>query len=275
MAGHYAISFQEDDSIIRKRLLSRTTVTRGDPPLKKLMKRFSSFIGDVSKDGAAAAGEGGGGTDVERSAKAFLLELQSFQLPLERTRTVVETNQREQENFRGLQLQLDLQIQEALLEIEAKKGELEEERVKRRQREEYETIREEIVRLRPRADTKAAIEELKADIDQLEKENAAAAAATEVRKKQFALLMNTIDALQGENESFPEAASAPRDGGAAAAPATSSLSLARALAESSLPQRAEVPPNEDPSASANPPDPLLLRAPPDLVKPTSEPMALG
>ena len=41
---NYAFDPVDDDKIIRNRLLTRTTTTRGEPPLKKLQKKFTSFV---------------------------------------------------------------------------------------------------------------------------------------------------------------------------------------------------------------------------------------
>ncbi len=34
MSAHYAFGLQEDDAIIERRLLTRTTTTRSEPPLR-------------------------------------------------------------------------------------------------------------------------------------------------------------------------------------------------------------------------------------------------
>ncbi|KZV47167.1 THO complex subunit 7A [Dorcoceras hygrometricum] len=51
VATHYAFGPVEDDIIIKHRLLTRTTTTRGEPPLKKLQKKFTSFVLEVEKRG--------------------------------------------------------------------------------------------------------------------------------------------------------------------------------------------------------------------------------
>ena len=94
----------EDESVIRQRLLTRTTVTRGEPPLKKLMRRFGAVITDFET-----------GVDVgdcERSVRSFLQELYSFELPLTKSRAVIDANLRDQESFRELEQEQSKQIEQ-------------------------------------------------------------------------------------------------------------------------------------------------------------------
>jgi THO complex subunit 7 len=103
MAAHYAISASEDDGVIRQRLLTRTTTTRGEPPLKKLLKKFIPFASEVAKDADNYA-------DCEKLYKGFVQELSTFELPLIKTKAVIDANKREQESFKKLQAELSKQI---------------------------------------------------------------------------------------------------------------------------------------------------------------------
>ncbi|MCO5583459.1 hypothetical protein L7F22_037370 [Adiantum nelumboides] len=97
---HYAIGPTEDDAVIRQRLLTRTTTTRGEPPLKKLLKKFFAFASEVDKENVSNV------SDCEKLYRAFLQELSSFELPLLKTKVVIGANRREQENFKDLQAEL-------------------------------------------------------------------------------------------------------------------------------------------------------------------------
>ncbi|KAM1030201.1 hypothetical protein FF1_034080 [Malus domestica] len=55
----------EDDVIIKHSLLTRTTTTRGEPPLKKLQKKFTSLFVELDKNDDNFA-------DCDKLAKAFL-----------------------------------------------------------------------------------------------------------------------------------------------------------------------------------------------------------
>ena len=103
MAAHYAISPAEDDAVIRQRLLTRTTTTRGEPPLKKLIKRFTALVAEVDREDSEYS-------ECEKLYKSFLQELATFELPLLKSKAVVDANRREQESFKELHVQLNQQI---------------------------------------------------------------------------------------------------------------------------------------------------------------------
>ena len=103
---HFAIGPNEDDPVIRQRLITRTSTTRGEPPLKKLLKKFFAFSGEVEKENVSNI------PDCEKLYRAFLQEFSSFELPLLKTKVVIGANHREQESFKELQAQLSLKIVE-------------------------------------------------------------------------------------------------------------------------------------------------------------------
>lgn len=108
MAAHYAISPAEDDAVIRQRLLTRTTTTRGEPPLKKLIKKFTALAGEIDKEDSKYS-------ECEKLYKSFLQELATFELPLLKTKAVVDANRREQESFKELHVELNQQISQVSL----------------------------------------------------------------------------------------------------------------------------------------------------------------
>ncbi|KAL8259479.1 hypothetical protein R6Q59_027432 [Mikania micrantha] len=193
-AAHYAFgALEEDDVIIKHRLLTRTTTTRGEPPLKKLQKKFTSFALETEKDAENYA-------DCERLARAFLQELKTFELPLVKTKAVIDANVREKENFNELNDEINRKILEAQDDIEDLKKQLEESKVERKHKEECETIRKLIAAQPPRSETQELINELEKEIASLEAENTASSRTLELRKKQFALLLHVVDELQNTIE---------------------------------------------------------------------------
>jgi THO complex subunit 7 len=184
MSAHYAFGPHEDDAIIKHRLLSRTTTTRGEPPLKKLQKKFMSFATEVEK-----------GTDnlndCERLYKAFLQEINTFELPLMKSKAVVDANIREKESFNELQVEIQRQILQAQTDIEDLKKKLEKSKIERKHKEECEAIRKMISLQPPRSETEKLIADLK-EIADLEAENIACIRTLELRKKQFALLLHVV-----------------------------------------------------------------------------------
>lgn len=193
MTAHYAFSPNEDDVIIKHRLLTRTTTTRGEPPLKKLQKKFTAFALEVEKDADNY-------NDCERLAKAFLQELTTFEIPLLKSKAVIDANLREKENFNELKDEITSQIHEVQEEIEDLKKQLEASKIERQHKEECEAIRKLIAMQPPRAETEKMIAELEKEIAALEAEDAATSRLLELRKKQFALLLHVVDELQATIE---------------------------------------------------------------------------
>lgn len=193
VATHYAFGPLEDDIIIKHRLLTRTTTTRGEPPLKKLQKKFTAFAVEVEKE---ADNHG----DCERLAKAFLQELNTFEIPLLKSKAVIDANVREKENFHELKDEINRQIVLAQDDIEDLKKQLEESKIERKHKEECEAIRKLIAMQPPRSDTQKTITELEQEIASLELENTASSRTLELRKKQFSLLLHVVDELQSTIE---------------------------------------------------------------------------
>ncbi|KAG2543944.1 hypothetical protein PVAP13_9NG778700 [Panicum virgatum] len=164
MSAHYAFGPQEDDAIIKHRLLTRTTTTRGEPPLKKLQKKFMSFATVIEKDTDNIS-------DCERLYKAFIQEINTFELPLLKSKVVVDANIREKDSFNELQIE-------------------------RQHKEECEAIRKVIFLQPPRSETEKLIADLEKEISDLEAENVACVRTLELRKKQFALLLHVVEELQ-------------------------------------------------------------------------------
>lgn len=192
MAAHYAFG-PEDDTIIKHRLLTRTTTTRGEPPLKKLQKKFTSFTLEIEKDADNFS-------DCERLSKAFLQEMTTFEIPLLKSKAVIDANLREKENFNELKDDINRMILQAQADIEDLKKQLEESKIERQHKEECEAIRRLIAMQPPRSETEKIISELENEIAALEAENTAGSRTLELRKKQFALLLHVVDELQNTIE---------------------------------------------------------------------------
>ncbi|MED6169327.1 THO complex subunit 7A [Stylosanthes scabra] len=195
VAASYAFGPAEDDVIIKHRLLTRTTTTRGEPPLKKLQKKFTAFVSEVDKDE-----DDSNYTDCEKLARAFLQELTTFEIPLLKSKAIVDANIREQENFNELKDETNRQILLAQADIEDLKKLLEESKVERRHKEECEAIRKLIAQQPPRSETQKLITQLEKEIMALDMENTAGSRLLELRKKQFALLLHVVDELQNTIE---------------------------------------------------------------------------
>ena len=185
MSSHYAFGPQEDDAIIKHRLLTRTTTTRGEPPLKKLQKKFMSFATVIEKDTDNIS-------DCERLYKAFIQEINTFELPLLKSKVVVDANIREKDSFNELQVEIERQILQAQTDIEDLKKQLEQSKIERQHKEECEAIRKLVSLQPPWSETEKLIADLEKERADLEGENIACVRTLELRKKQFALLLHVV-----------------------------------------------------------------------------------
>ncbi|XP_031482728.1 THO complex subunit 7A-like [Nymphaea colorata] len=189
MGAHYAIGPLDDDVVIKHRLLTRTTTTRGEPPIKKLQKKFVAFALEIDKDSDNYS-------DCDRLYKAFLQEMATFELPLLKSKAVISANLREKDNFNELQEEINCQILQAQADIEDLKKQLEESKIERQHKEECEAIRRLISMQPPRSETQKYISDLEKEIAVLEAENTAGSRMLDLRRKQFALLLHVVDELQ-------------------------------------------------------------------------------
>jgi THO complex subunit 7 len=153
--------------------------------LKKLQKKFTTFVLEIEKDVDHYG-------DSEKLAKAFLQELSTFEIPLLKSKAVVDANIREKENFNELEDEINRQIVQAQTDIEDLKKQLEESKIERQHKEECEAIRKLIATQPPRSETQKTITELEKEIATLDAENTAGSRLLELRKKQFALLLHVV-----------------------------------------------------------------------------------
>jgi THO complex subunit 7 len=144
-----------------------------------------SFATEIEKDADNTS-------DCERLYKAFLQEINTFELPLLKSKVVVDANIREKESFDELQVEIKRQILQAQTDIEDLKKQLEQSKIERQHKEECEAIRKLISLQPPRSETERLIADLEKEIADLEAENVACFRTLELRKKQFALLLHVV-----------------------------------------------------------------------------------
>ncbi|KAM1042702.1 hypothetical protein ACFX1S_034253 [Malus domestica] len=123
---------------------------------------------------AVAANYAFGPLEDDVIAKAFLQELNTFEIPHLKSKALVDANLREKHNFDELREEINRQIVQAKIDIEMLKKQLQESRSK-------DGIR-------------------RSEIAALDVENTASSRTLELRKKQFALLLHVVDELQNTIE---------------------------------------------------------------------------
>ncbi|KAM1135901.1 hypothetical protein ACFX13_034823 [Malus domestica] len=124
---------------------------------------------------AVAANYAFGPLEDDVIAKAFLQELNTFEIPHLKSKALVDANLREKHNFDELREEINRQIVQAKIDIEMLKKQLQESR------------------------SKDGIRRSK-EIAALDVENTASSRTLELRKKQFALLLHVVDELQNTIE---------------------------------------------------------------------------
>ncbi|KAM1481895.1 hypothetical protein EV1_033740 [Malus domestica] len=123
---------------------------------------------------AVAANYAFGPLEDDVIAKAFLQELNTFEILLLKSKALVDANLREKHNFDELREEINRQIVQAKIDIEMLKKQRQESRSK-------DGIR-------------------RSEIAALDAENTASSRTLELRKKQFALLLHVVDELQNTIE---------------------------------------------------------------------------
>ncbi|ONH89968.1 hypothetical protein PRUPE_8G026900 [Prunus persica] len=190
VAANYAFGPLEDDVIIKHRLLTRNHNHKRRTPIEEAPEEVHIPL-DKNEDNYG---------DCDKLAKAFLQELSTFEIPLLKSKAVVDANLREKHNFDELREEINRQIVQAQTDIELLKKQLEESKIERRHKEECEAIRKMIATQPPRSETLKIISDLEKEIVALDAENTASSRMLELRKKQFALLLHVVDELQNTIE---------------------------------------------------------------------------
>mmetsp|Transcript_24164 Transcript_24164/g.52788 ORF Transcript_24164/g.52788 Transcript_24164/m.52788 type:complete len:219 (-) Transcript_24164:385-1041(-) len=188
MAGRaHNFTGAEEDAIIKNRFLTQAAVSRGEPPLKKLVKRFVELCEKA---------ENGDQAHAEEALRALMRESSMIELQALKLKAICDANKREQLMYVEKQRQMEQAIEQAKLDIEAKKKELEEARLVRQHNEEYEVLRHIVGEWPSRSVTQSQIDRLCNQKESIEKEGEKLALVLQRRRKQFALLFHVIDELQ-------------------------------------------------------------------------------
>ncbi|KAF5841487.1 Tho complex subunit 7-domain-containing protein [Dunaliella salina] len=185
----------EEDQIIRARFLTQTSVTRGEPPFRKLTKKFIHLCEQAER---------GTPQETHEAHEQFVREAAMIQLQFERMQAVADANRREQQNYIQKQQQLQAEIEQVKQDIQTKKMELEQARQVRQHNEEYEVLRHLLAQHPPRAATQAEIDRINGNIKRITAQGNKVAATMQKRRQQFALLFHVIEELQRCTEESEE-----------------------------------------------------------------------
>eukprot|EP00798_Chlamydomonas_sp_ICE-L_P023578 gene23578-9105_t len=160
----------EEEAIIRSRYLAQASVPRGEPPFKKVAKRFMELCLQAEK---------GSGEDADKSLNDLMREIAAVEMQGLKMKAVCDSNSFEQKRYQEKQEALQAEIAQAHADIEQKKEEL-----------------EEASQHPSRSSSGKGIDRVQLQIASIGTEGAKYEAMLQKRRKQFALLLHVIKELQ-------------------------------------------------------------------------------
>uniref|UniRef100_A0AAV1URA3 THO complex subunit 7 n=1 Tax=Peronospora matthiolae TaxID=2874970 RepID=A0AAV1URA3_9STRA len=178
----------DDDAVIRRRLLTRTS-TVGQSGFKKCTETILTlvdFLLDESVDTETC----------KQELDALFWEMAQLEFEANKTEIWNYTCDRELEEYETLNAEIDTSISKVTKDIEELKQSVYVEKRVRAYKEEYEAIARVINELPTRREVTAEIEHEKKRLEDATKAMEAVEKQLDLRTKQFALLMNTIQNLQ-------------------------------------------------------------------------------
>jgi len=187
-----------DPQTIQERLLTREgggVVGRGS--LLKISHKYREFLKMVL---AATASPSGANeeqkTEIRVAKEALQRELRLHALEMRKITLVGDAALSELAQYEEATRQIDADVAATRAEIDRLQTELTYEKKVRQNREEYESLAK-MANARPaRRETEAKLQEIEEEMNRIAEEEAANAAELEIRSKQYALLMQTINDLK-------------------------------------------------------------------------------
>eukprot|EP00884_Botryococcus_braunii_P012796 jgi/Botrbrau1/21517/Bobra.174_2s0020.1 len=176
----------DEDAILKYRITTGIAATRGEAPIKRVVKCWQTYANDLRH---------GTLKDAENSSRALAIAFSALQAQVRKLEAACHACIREQEYYDNLKLQFQEAIKTAEQDIARLKIDLEEARQVRMNNEQYEAVREKIMQFPSRATTLQEIERVNEQRTAAENEFIRLKKAVEWRKRQFALLCNQLDEL--------------------------------------------------------------------------------
>ncbi|KAG7671637.1 hypothetical protein Ndes2526B_g09194 [Nannochloris sp. 'desiccata'] len=204
--GGSSISLTEEEAIIRKRFLTQTVATSAAvvPPFKKLVKRYTEFSEAVRE---------GRGEDAARFHDELLADVYAIQTHMRRLEAAASAFQREQHLYQQKQKQLHAAIDQTEQDISNRKLQLEEAREELGRQQQYEAVKERVVKVPARSATRAEMAAVEKEIADLDQQGAALEVSMGRRKSQFASILHLIEQVhQGLEQEGTEEGSFVEEG---------------------------------------------------------------
>jgi len=172
-----------DEDVIRRRLLIDGDGIGDDRRLYVLLKSFMKWVNNPQVD------------DVLQ--ERMLSQLAQCEFAQRKSRLVSNMSQEEQKNYENLAKEIDIEIEDAKVNIEKTKAELQEAKQVRKNRIEYDVLAKVINEQPDRKETNAKLATLQKELGGLREKSQHLEQKLEMRRKQFHVLISSIHSLQG------------------------------------------------------------------------------
>lgn len=192
----------EEEAIIRRRFLTQVTVSKGQPPLKDLARKYLQFCKAV---------ENGQSAKIEEMRESLMISLAATQASGERQFATVEANAREQEAYSARRAALEAHIVQANQDIAMRREQLLAARIQKQRNEEYEALRRTIMKFPKRASSLASTEAVHSESEAIEAEGAAIGQLVDQRRGQMLVVLDSIDGLAAFIEGDCSSGAVPMD----------------------------------------------------------------
>ncbi|KAK9805054.1 hypothetical protein WJX73_008151 [Symbiochloris irregularis] len=155
-------------------------------PLQSLGEKVASLRSDI------LSGQATGEDYLNKQELAVSLDLAALLIQQRRNEALCEATRREQSSYKAQKLQLESEIEKAQRDIEQAKQDLAAAQLVRKQNEEYEALRQQVMLHPKRSETQAASNEVDNEMTAIVADDKAAATTIQWRRKQFTVLMHFI-----------------------------------------------------------------------------------
>ena len=174
------------ETIIKERLITHESVVGAQAPsIQNTTKRFFQFSESVQSSD----------TNNDVAYHKLLTEISRYEFDLQSGAVVQNTCTRELEQYSTTEADIESSISNTQRDINELKSTLQQERLRRQQKEEYETISRIINTHRPRDALQKEIAALETRLHSLNKDATDASNQVEIRQKQMHLFLNSMQEL--------------------------------------------------------------------------------
>ncbi|KAJ4478288.1 Tho complex subunit 7-domain-containing protein [Lentinula aciculospora] len=183
------LTAEEEERIVN------TRITNDERPIKRIIKRFHNYIKESHLPSVSSSESVGDGT-AEDAREAFLIELASFQLLLNKNAMICEAEARQVEEYQREKHRIDLEHNTLRGQIEQLKTALEEAQLTRKRKMEYDLIAEKVNTLPSREELEKTIEALENDMVTIRDEHETQTRAIQSQKIALDSIISDLGSLR-------------------------------------------------------------------------------